>query len=382
MKHSLLFVLSSFAIGGTTVSTRNLIAVLDKDKYDIYVLALNPNGVLKWMYDDVKQIPTCFTAKALALSGWREETIWYRRLLVACIRFTSHHSECMKFAFYRHIEKKCLRKFNFNTVIACQEGLLSDLVSKFDCSNLVAWVRCDYQRYFSSNNFNKEPFYQKYNHIVCVAETTKKSFTEIYPEYLDRTVCIYNPQDSNLINSQSDLNDNDQRFRTNGIVLLSLGRLDKVKRFDKIPFIANKMKKMGLNFTWYIVGDGGESKLIADNIQQYGVSECVIMLGAKSNPHFYIKRADLYVCLSSSEACPRVINEAKILGTPVVSTDFPTVFEYLVDGVDGRIASIENIPNTIVELFTDNNLYIRIKSEISKFHFDNAQLIKNLEVIL
>lgn len=382
MKRNLVFVLTSFAIGGTTVSTRNLIEVLDKEKYDINVLVLNSSGVLSWMFDGVKQLPSCFTAKALALSGWREESSIHKKLLTAIIRFVSNHSDFFKSILYRHIYNKCVSKYNNDTVIACQEGFLSDLVSHFDCKNRIAWVRCDYKRYFSLRHEKIESFYYNYNHIVCVSEKTKKSFTDIYPDLLDRTVCIYNPQDSNLIISQSNLNDHDPRFMRNGNIILSLGRLDKVKRFDKIPLIASKIKELGLSFTWYIVGDGGEAKMISENINNYNVSDCVIMLGAKSNPHYYIKRADLYVCLSSSEACPRVINEAKILGTPVVSTDFPTVYEYLVDGVNGRISALDEIPNTIVEMFADNKLYTSIKSEISNFHFDNDQLIKHLEEIL
>ena len=72
-KKTVLFVLNNYNIGGTTVSTRNLIAVLDKNKYDITVWALNPTGILSWMYEDVAFLPTCFIAKALALVGWRDK---------------------------------------------------------------------------------------------------------------------------------------------------------------------------------------------------------------------------------------------------------------------------------------------------------------------
>ena len=108
---------------------------------------------------------------------------------------------------------------------------------------------------------------------------------------------------------------------------------------------------------------------------------CVILLGAKSNPHFYIKQADLLVSLSSSEACPRVIIEALILGPPVLSSNFPSIYEYLDDGLYGRIAPIENFPDAIAQLLTDKPLYNRLKNNLKNYSFDNTSLIKQLEAI-
>jgi glycosyltransferase involved in cell wall biosynthesis len=163
--------------------------------------------------------------------------------------------------------------------------------------------------------------------------------------------------------------------------LLSVGRFGPEKRFPLIPSIASQLKARGLNFLWFIVGDGDEKSAIQKNISLHNVADCVILLGAKSNPHFYIKQADLLVSLSSSEACPRVIIEALILGTPVLSSNFPSIYEYLDDGLYGRIAPIENFPDAIAQLLTDKPLYNRLKSNLKNYSFDNTSLIKQLEAI-
>lgn len=382
VKRRILFILPSFNIGGTTVSTRNLVSVLDKDKYDIMVWALNDNGLLRCMYDDVPLLKTCFTAQALALEGWHNEKGWHRRIAAAIIRFAANRFSKAKSFIIRHAIRRCIGNYRFDTVAACEEGFASLFASHIPCDNKLAWVRCDYQRYFDLYGKHKETFYEKYDHIVCVADQACKNFVKIYPNLKDRTVCIYNPQDSKLIFLQSDIDDHDTRFNNCGKTIVSVGRLGKVKRFVEIPVIARKLIDYGLSFTWYIIGDGEEKTAIATAIEQQGVSDQVIMLGAKSNPHFYIKRADLYVCLSSSEACPRVINEAKILGTPVISTDFPTVYEYLEDGFNGRIVPLENMPQAITDLLTNEKLYLHIKEEIGRFSFDNNSLINQLEKIL
>ena len=47
------------------------------------------------------------------------------------------------------------------------------------------------------------------------------------------------------------------------------------------------------------------------------------------------------------------MNEAKALGIPVVSNTFPSVKESLVDGVDGCIVSIDEMPGVIAGIMAD-----------------------------
>lgn len=382
MKKKILFVLPSFGIGGTTVSVRNLISVLDKSKYDITIWCLNDYGILKWMYEGIPQIKPNFIARSLALSSWKNEKKIVRKILAAFIRKIAHRN-IIREKLVDYSINHCIDCNKYDTIVSCQEGHTSYVVSRIESKNRIGWVRCDYNEYYKSRNCIKESFYSKYNHIVCVAEKTRDNFIKIYPEYKDKTTCIYNPQDSKLIISQADINDYDSRFNSkpNSIVILSVGRLSKVKRFDKIPSIAKKIKDKGIDFVWYIIGSGEEEQKITNEIDKYQAHEYVKMLGAKANPHYYIKRADLYVCLSSTEACPRVVNEAKILSTPVVSTDFPTIYEYIEDNINGKISSIENIPDAIIEMLDNKKLYSKIKKEINSFYFDNKSIIKQLENI-
>lgn len=102
----------------------------------------------------------------------------------------------------------------------------------------------------------------------------------------------------------------------------------------------------------------------------------------KTNPHYYIKNADLLVSLSSSEACPRVINEAKILHIPVVCTDFDTAYEYIDNMVNGIISPLNEIHQSILQMIQDRDLYYKITNNISDFHFDNDEIMKIIYEIL
>ena len=202
-------------------------------------------------------------------------------------------------------------------------------------------------------------------------------FGEIYPSLSERLMVINNPQSEEFIIRQSEIDDQDPRFKKDVLTLVSVGRIDSVKRFSEIPQIARQLLDKGLKFTWYIIGDGNQNELqnIKQNIIENHVEECVKMLGAKSNAHFYIKNADILICLSRSEACPRVINEAKILHVPVICTDFSSAHEFIESGKNGIICSIDEVANNIINLTQNHDLYKTIQDNIGGFTFDNSEIL-------
>lgn len=383
MKKRLLFILPTFEIGGTVVSTKNLILLLDKEKYDVSVLSMTGIGSMKDMYNDIPQIPTTFILSSLTYASWKDEKKIMKRVLVGIIRKIAKYQNIRNLIFKYQAKK--ISKLDYDTIISCQEGICSEFVSHIECSNKIAWVRCDYSRYIETKNKSQEEkIYSRYDSIVCVSDLTSKRFKEVYPYYSDRILAINNPQSEKYILEQSLNNDYDISFTKKGYTIVSIGRIDPIKRFTVIPQIASFLIAENVEFRWYIIGDGSveEKEQIKQNIIKENVEDYVICLGLKTNPHYYIKNADLLVSLSSSEACPRVINEAKILHTPVVCTDFDTAYEYIDNMVNGIISPIDEIKHSILEILRDGELNHKIKDNISQFYFDNNSIIESINKIL
>lgn len=386
MKKKLLFVLPSFGIGGTTVSTRNLILTLNPEKYDMYVMRMKEQGALCRMYDDVKQIKTPFVVSSLSYGSWTEQKGVLGKLLCAVLRFCANHSNKIKARLLSSAAAKINNEYGFDTVVACQELQATAFVQHFQCKNKVAWIRCDYGRLASGlkSKRQEKDMYERFDSIVCVSEITSQHFVEIFPEFSNKTFAINNPQSEVYIKTNSKENDYDNRFAKNGCTLLSIGRIDPIKRFALIPQIACELMQKGLMFRWFLVGDGNpaEREKILSEIKKYNVENQVVWLGLKTNPHYYIAQSDVLVCLSSSEACPRVINEAKVLNIPVVSADFDTAKEYIDSETNGLICTIDSMADGIYRLFTDKELKNRISQNIKDFKFDNSEIIEKLEKIL
>ena len=114
------------------------------------------------------------------------------------------------------------------------------------------------------------------------------------------------------------------------------------------------------------------------NVALCEVGDCVIYLGEKDNPYCYIRNSELLVNTSLSEACPYVINEAKILHKPVVCTDFGSAEEFIENGVNGYISPIESIHEPIISLIKNQELYDKMVSNISDFVYDNKRIINQI----
>ena len=82
-------------------------------------------------------------------------------------------------------------------------------------------------------------------------------------------------------------------------------------------------------------------------IKKFGVEENFILLGARENPYPDIANAKLFVQPSRYEGKSVVLDEAKILATPIVATAYPTVGDQLSNEQEGII--VEMNPNSIAE---------------------------------
>ena len=382
MKKRILFVFPSFGIGGTTVSTRNLVSLLGKEGYDCWVMPLSPRGLLAHLYDGVQRMDTPFVIRALSGNSWKEEPSLMKKFWAASLRFVCNRFKRVERIWVGIAFDKLVDQYHIDTLVACQEGITTRFVSYASIGNKTAWVRCDYKRMMEDSGRSRENHYDVFRNIVCVSEQTSQSFKSVFPEHAAKTFCIPNPQDEAIILRQADVEENEPRFITEGKLLVSIGRLDAVKRFDQIAPIARRLIDEGMRFRWYLIGDGAERRRVEQSILDCHVQDNVIMLGAKANPYYYLKRADALVCLSRSEACPRVVNEAKILHTPTLSTDFPTIYEFIQNGETGLISSIEAMSSAILRFYGDEQLRLRLKENISQFSFDNKDLMDSIKEIL
>lgn len=205
----------------------------------------------------------------------------------------------------------------------------------------IAWIHTDYTKIHIDRD-SELPVWDSFDHVVSISPDVTKSFVSIFPTLKDKIIEIENIIPKDLILSRSKEFTVEKEMNA-PFSILSIGRYCYPKNFDNVPFIAKRLKELGLkDFKWYIIGYGPDEALIRQKIKEAGMEETVILLGKKSNPYPYIKACDVYIQPSRYEGKSITVREAQILGKQVIITNYPTAHSQIKNGEDGYIVNMEN----------------------------------------
>lgn len=356
----ILFVLPNLTIGGTISSFKSVFEHI-RNKYDVSVYALSGDTNAEISFESCI-IPSYWMLNMYFSALNNQKGIKY----IGALIFKFLKRSCL----YLHIplEKWCYKLASkhltkkYDIIVAFEEGPSTKFGSYLAAPKRVAWVHCDYSRMASCGY--ELNLYTCYDRIICVSAYTANVFRSIYPSLENKIDFIYNLLDYKGILERSHCEIEDTRYDTSIFTILSMGRFVDVKRFEYIPRIVAQLKAFGAQLNWYVIGPIGQSDLyekFINDIQTYHVEDIVHYLGNKQNPYPYLKRANLLVSLSISEACPMIFNEAKILGVPVVTTNFPTAKEFISTD-EGWVISLEQVEKAIYGLYTNMEEYNNLKN--------------------
>lgn len=384
-----LFILPSLTVGGSTTSFIALYQQIREDpNLDIRAIALSHDDYKDFPYKEIL-LPEqhVITAAYLKLSQAHGYWKWHSIIIRLLNRVSSFLHTGFKEWCYKKIVRKIERKNSFDCIIGFQEGMSCQIASYFSNPNKIAWIHCDYQNIYSDQDSTSLLMYSAFRKVVCVSKYTAYTFSLLFPTLKDRIVTIYNLLDGDRVSELSALDTADEKFKSNegSFIIVSAGRLVPLKRFSEIPRIVSDLHKKGCKVKWYILGpsnDSSEEKCLVDNIARYNVEDDVIWLGKKSNPYPYFKASNLLVCLSTSEACPMIFNEAKILHLPIISTNFGSATEFINEGENGIICPIEDIADTIAKVYRDKDLYGRLVRSEYDFRSYNNTILNNVKNLL
>lgn len=390
-KPKILFCLPAFTFGGTVFSTLNMISFL-KNEYDIYVQPMTYQGPIIEQYKNsgIKLLPESRILSAI-MGRYEKEQGLKNKVFSIFHKSVRKISKYFNYNYSGYLLKKVATqlesKYSFDYVASCQEGGSTSFASYFSNSKRIAWFRSEYSIYkkqLNNEEYNREQeIYKKFDKIVCVSKVTRDDFLTYYPDLKDKIYAVHNIQFTDRIlklSNESALEFNqDDSFK-----IISVGRFAPQKRFSCIPRIVHELKLKGIDFTWYIIGDGnmeGEYTKTISEIDKLEVSDKVKCIGSRTNPYPYIKNADLMVVPSYYEACPRVVIEAKILHTPVVCADFSSAKEFVEHGVDGYIGDIDELSGYIGAMMENRNIYKTIKLKCDEYNIDNERIYSQLKNI-
>lgn len=185
-----------------------------------------------------------------------------------------------------------------------------------------------------------------YDKLYCVSEAVYKRLASMYPEKRGRMEVLHNFIDADEIRKRSKASADISDF-TGDFKILTIARLEHQKGIDVAIKAADILKKRGILFKWYVLGDGDEKKKLRKMIHARGLDDCFILLGIRQNPYPYLKACDLFALTSRFEGYPVTLIEARALCAPILATDMPCIREQITDNVNGMLTPLD--PKEIAE---------------------------------
>ena len=103
---------------------------------------------------------------------------------------------------------------------------------------------------------------------------------------------------------------------------VSVARLSAQKGIPLLIAACDRLRKAGEKFSVTIIGDGELRPLIERDIQIRGLSDCILLAGARSSAEVrdHLNKARAFVLPSFAEGLPVVLMEALALSRPVITT--------------------------------------------------------------
>ena len=383
----MIIVMPSLYNGGAERSLINLLNELPLDKYEIDLLLLKKIGMfIDQIPDGVNLLNTPKDIKHLYSSLFKSGLVLPIRAFgnIVSKLFTQNSRERRGFRwkyFYGPLIKPIEK--HYDIALAYISGEILYLVDeKISADKKIVWIHNDYRSAQHPKKYDYKHL-KNMDAIVSISDACVNILKEEFPEFSSKIYMLENITSSVVVRNRS------QEFYPNEFIknqfnIVSIGRLHHQKGFDIAIDAAAEMKRENLDFHWFIIGTGELHEQLKKQIDTNGLQKYVKLLGARSNPYPYIKYCDLFVQPSRYEGKSVVLDEAKILGAPIIATAYPTVYDQLKDGKEGIIVplSVEGLTDGIKDLMEHEQKRSILHENLIATDYGNQDEIKKYLTLL
>ena len=368
----LLFIINTLGCGGAERAMLNLFSALDSNKYDITLFVLTGQGELRReLPENVRLINKKYKeVSVLTKKGRRLLTLSVLKAGIGKALFLRRAPYLIKNFFIMLKKGKILLdklfwrllsdgapkiQEEYDLAVAYLEGGATYYVADYvKAKKKAAFVHIDYEKAGYTRELDLD-CYEKFDRIFTVSDEVKEHFLSVYPEYECKTSVFNNILNQERIKKMAEQGEGfNDGFK--GLRLLTVGRLTRQKRYDVAINAMKLMKeKIGVPIRWYVLGEGDLRQELEQQIKSAGLENDFILMGVKENPYPYYKGCDFYVHATEFEGKSIALQEAQVLGKPILATDCSGNREQIENGTDGILCELD--PGQVCEklLYMINN---------------------------
>lgn len=334
-KIKLLFVINQLYKGGAETSLVNLLNDLNYSQYDVELIVLNQcpvKNAVSLIHKINNNVRICDAYKE-----YMNVTIADRvqaKLIYSMEQKGTYYLPALNF----------VRNKKYDWAFHIGEWSTPSFVAyEVEARVKAAWIHNDLSEteYFDADLYFY--FADMVDYFIFVSKNSLKASVEKYPFLQKKAICIYNINDEKYIKKRAKEIPADFNY-DNRFVLLTCANFRPQKNHMRQVKVLAELKRRGIEITWINIGATTDISLVS-NVKSLcfseGVDDNFKILGPRENPYQYIKRADAVAVLSDYESWSMVITEAKILGTPVISTKTSGALEQIINEKTGLLTDFE-----------------------------------------
>ncbi len=377
MKKKILFVINTLGRAGAETAMAALMYKLDPEQYDISLYVLLGQGEMLHELPGYVRVLNKKYSEESVLSP-RGKRILAKTVLKDCFCHASvfrnlpylikngldmalgKNRFSAEKLLWKVVSDGCMRiKEHYDLAIAYLEGGAAYYVHDHVMADRKAgFVHIDYTQAGYTRRLDRD-CYVDYDRIFTVSDEVRGRFVSVYGECSAKTAVFHNFINEEAVLRQADKGIPEKlRPKQGATVLLTVGRLTYQKGYDVAVQALKCLTDKGYDAYWYILGEGPEHKALLEQAEKEGLSGRFVMLGKRDNPYPYYRAADIYVHATRFEGKSIAIEEAQILGCPIIASDCSGNREQVNDGQDGLLCRFtpEGIAESIICFIEDMDL--------------------------
>ena len=386
MKKKILFVVMHLHMGGAERSLVNLLSEIDYSQYEVDLLLIKKEGnLIRQLSKEVHLLETPYELKAVysnSIDGIRGVKYFIARgMSVVCSNIWNKLHTCDVTAirwnqFYKRLIPPLEKKYDVAVAYLTGPSMYY-VADKVNTDKKIVFYHNDY---FASNAMPNRPtdlpYFEKFDLIPTISDQCKQSLEKAFPDMKEKFTVVPNITSTKLIRLRAD-QFYPEEYKGKKNVICSIGRLNEQKGFDLAIQAATSLKKSGVSFSWYIIGEGEERKKLQELITSNQLKDSFFLLGIRDNPYPYLKNADVVVQPSRYEGKSMVLDEAKILAKPIVATNYTTVRDQLSDE-EGLVVEMtpEEIADGLQRMLNDSKMRERFENYLQQRDYGNTDEMK------
>lgn len=394
MKKKILFVIPSLGAGGAEKSLVNLLNQIDFELYEVDLFLFSNEGLFlnslpKEVYiighdKTFKKFNSALFDSSYCFLRKAKISLFFSRIKFFLTNRLNVNSAIAEQNSWKHLSKSIfpLEKKYDAAIGFLEKSSIYFIVDKVKAEIKIGWIHTNYATSGMNALFDSS-YFKKLNHLVTVSDECAKSLNKFFPALSEKVKVIENIISPKIIRNLAAL-EKVFEFDKQNISIVTIARLSAEKGIDLAVASCAILLKEFPNLQWFVIGEGAERIELEKKIKEFHLENSIFLLGLKENPYPYVRLCDIYVQPSRYEGKSISVDEAKILGKPIVVTNFTTAKDQINGGVNGIIAEMnpEAIANAVLYIIKNKNIRAAFTSNLSHEKLGTEEEIHKLYALI